>query len=162
MMDAFIYPTAIADELQVVARAGQVEQVPDGLLLRGGVLPPLAFEVQDRPVPIAEHAATVDAGGAPRHRRWSSPHRPVATPAPSTLLDPSSPHGRYTHVRTHPDPGRLPAAGIGVVIGVSAAVTRVMALPGVNAWIARFVPWLAPEPKPQPDVPAIIDRSLGQ
>jgi len=37
-----------------------------------------------------------------------------------------------------------------------------MALPGVNAWIARFVPWLAPEPKPQPDVPAIIDRSLGQ
>ncbi len=58
-------------------------------------------------------------------------------------------------------PGWL-VTSIGVVIGVSAAVTRVMALPGVNAWIARFLPWLAPEPKPQPDVPAIIDRSLGK
>jgi len=58
-------------------------------------------------------------------------------------------------------PGWL-VSGIGVVIGVSAGVTRVMALPSVNDLIARFLPWLAAEPKPQPDVPAIIDRALGK
>lgn len=36
----------------------------------------------------------------------------------------------------------------GQVVIVAGAITRVMALPGVNDWISRFVPWLAPEPAP--------------
>lgn len=36
---------------------------------------------------------------------------------------------------------------LGGVLVVSAGVTRVMALPGVNAWLERFVPFLAAEPK---------------
>jgi hypothetical protein len=35
----------------------------------------------------------------------------------------------------------------GQVVLVAGAITRVMALPGVNGWIEKFVPWLAPEPK---------------
>lgn len=38
----------------VVARATDLEQVADGLLLGAGVLPPPALEVKDRPVAIAE------------------------------------------------------------------------------------------------------------
>ena len=38
-------------------------------------------------------------------------------------------------------------AGVAVVTGTAAAVTRVMAIPGVNEWIARYAPLLAPEPK---------------
>lgn len=30
-----------------------------------------------------------------------------------------------------------------VALGICGAVTRVLALPGVDAWLARFVPWLA-------------------
>lgn len=33
------------------------------------------------------------------------------------------------------------------VLLVAGAVTRVMAVPMVNDWIARFLPFLAPEPK---------------
>lgn len=32
---------------------------------------------------------------------------------------------------------------LGVVVAVAAGVTRVMALPGVNDWLRRFVPFLA-------------------
>lgn len=35
------------------------------------------------------------------------------------------------------------------VLGVAAAVTRVMALPQVEAFLRRFAPWLAAEPEPQ-------------
>ncbi|WP_280451534.1 hypothetical protein [Nocardia cyriacigeorgica] len=35
------------------------------------------------------------------------------------------------------------AWGIGTALGVSAAVTRVMAIPGVDALIRRRVPWLS-------------------
>ena len=31
------------------------------------------------------------------------------------------------------------------ILAVAGAITRVMALPGVNAWIESYVPWLAPE-----------------
>lgn len=48
------------------------------------------------------------------------------------------------------------------VAAVAAGITRLMALPGVNDFIARFVPWLAAEPKPTPDAAAIIDRALGK
>jgi hypothetical protein len=37
------------------------------------------------------------------------------------------------------------------VVAVCAAVTRVMAIPQVVAFLERFVPWLAPEPKPRDD-----------
>lgn len=37
------------------------------------------------------------------------------------------------------------------VVAVSGAVTRVLAIPGVNAWLTRFVPWLGTgESAPQP------------
>lgn len=35
-----------------------------------------------------------------------------------------------------------------VVLAASAAVTRVMAIPGVEAWLTRFVPFLAAAPAP--------------
>lgn len=44
------------------------------------------------------------------------------------------------------------AAGIDAVplvaqaVAVSAAATRVMALPGVDAWLRTYVPWLASSP----------------
>lgn len=48
---------------------------------------------------------------------------------------------------TNADPTTATGA-LGGVLVVSAGVTRVMALPGVNAWLSRFVPFLAAEPKP--------------
>lgn len=33
------------------------------------------------------------------------------------------------------------------VVAVAAGVTRVLAIPQVAAWVARFLPWLSPEPK---------------
>lgn len=45
------------------------------------------------------------------------------------------------------------AAGVDTVplvaqaVAVSAAVTRVMALPGVDAWLRSYVPWLASAPR---------------
>ncbi|GLH97334.1 hypothetical protein [Phytohabitans aurantiacus] len=37
---------------------------------------------------------------------------------------------------------------IGQVVIVSAAVTRVLALPGVDAWLRTYLPWLASAPQP--------------
>ncbi|WP_280442220.1 hypothetical protein [Nocardia brasiliensis] len=39
------------------------------------------------------------------------------------------------------------AAGVGAALAVSAAVTRFMAVPAVNAALALWVPWLAAEPR---------------
>ncbi|WP_054812115.1 hypothetical protein [Nocardia arizonensis] len=39
------------------------------------------------------------------------------------------------------------AAGVGTLLGVSAAVTRVLAVPAVNLALARWAPWLAAEPR---------------
>jgi hypothetical protein len=39
------------------------------------------------------------------------------------------------------------AALVVQVLAVTGAVTRVLALPGVNMWIERFIPWLAPAPQ---------------
>lgn len=44
------------------------------------------------------------------------------------------------------------SAAVVQVIAVTGAVTRVLALPGVNDWLERFVPWLAPVPRGQGDV----------
>ncbi|MFR9767045.1 hypothetical protein [Nocardia sp. SC052] len=38
------------------------------------------------------------------------------------------------------------AAGVGVALGVSAAITRLMSLPVVNGALTVWVPWLAAEP----------------
>lgn len=38
------------------------------------------------------------------------------------------------------------AAGVGVALGVAAAITRMMSIPAVNVALARFLPWLAAEP----------------
>ncbi|MFY1669484.1 hypothetical protein ACN27G_05950 [Plantactinospora sp. WMMB334] len=40
----------------------------------------------------------------------------------------------------------VPAVAQAVV--VAGAITRVMALPGVDEWLRRFAPWLATEPTP--------------
>lgn len=44
----------------------------------------------------------------------------------------------------------LPAAGgiVGGVLAVSAAVTRVMAIPAVNEFLEKHLPWLAAKPAP--------------
>lgn len=48
-------------------------------------------------------------------------------------------------VSTNGDPGELGGWAVAVV-GVCAAITRVMALPAVEAFLVRFVPWLAADP----------------
>jgi hypothetical protein len=49
------------------------------------------------------------------------------------------------------DPAR--ATGLlGLALGIAAGLTRVMALPAVNAFLAKYVPFLAAEPKPAPPV----------
>lgn len=54
--------------------------------------------------------------------------------------------GPVYEAATHQDPAAatgLAATGLAICLGV----TRVMALPGVNGWLERFVPWLAAEPR---------------
>ena len=36
---------------------------------------------------------------------------------------------------------------LGVVLGVAAAVTRIMAIPGVETWLRTYLPFLAAAPK---------------
>jgi hypothetical protein len=38
-------------------------------------------------------------------------------------------------------------AAVAQVLLVTGAITRVLALPAVNSWLERFVPWLAAAPK---------------
>lgn len=35
-----------------------------------------------------------------------------------------------------------------IALGICGAITRIMAIPGVNAFIERFAPWLAAAPTP--------------
>lgn len=43
----------------------------------------------------------------------------------------------------------IPAEGaVGQVVGVAVVVARVMALPGVNAFLKRYAPGLAPDSEP--------------
>lgn len=32
------------------------------------------------------------------------------------------------------------------VLGVTGAITRILAAPGIEAWLTRFFPWLAADP----------------
>ena len=42
----------------------------------------------------------------------------------------------------------LDATAFGVqTLAITATVTRVLAIPGVNAWITEYVPWLAAAPR---------------
>lgn len=44
--------------------------------------------------------------------------------------------------------GQLEAVpGVAQLLAVSAAVTRVLAIPGVDAWLRRYLPWLAAQPE---------------
>jgi hypothetical protein len=36
----------------------------------------------------------------------------------------------------------------GQILAVTALVTRVLAIPGVDAWLRQYVPWLAAAPRP--------------
>lgn len=46
--------------------------------------------------------------------------------------------------------------GVAQVLAVAGAVTRVMAIPGVNELLLRFVPWLAAEPKQSTPAPGTV------
>lgn len=48
---------------------------------------------------------------------------------------------------TNHNPAAATGAAGGVLV-IAGGITRVMALPGVNAFIERYLPFLAPEPKP--------------
>jgi hypothetical protein len=50
---------------------------------------------------------------------------------------------------TADDPAKATGAAGGVLV-IAAGLTRVMALPGVNAWLAKWAPFLAAEPKAPP------------
>lgn len=39
---------------------------------------------------------------------------------------------------------------VGQVLGVAGAITRVLAMPGVDAWLRTYLPFLAAEPKETP------------
>lgn len=42
------------------------------------------------------------------------------------------------------------SGAVAIVVGVSGALTRILALPQVDALLRTFVPWLAAEPKDHP------------
>lgn len=42
---------------------------------------------------------------------------------------------------------------VGVALVISAAITRVMAIPGVNEFLQKYVPFLAAEPQPAVERP---------
>lgn len=51
-----------------------------------------------------------------------------------------------------PEQAAAPIAGLlAVLVLASTTITRIMAVPAVNEYIKRFLPWLAPEP-PREDV----------
>ncbi|MBL6280142.1 hypothetical protein JMF97_28670 [Micromonospora fiedleri] len=45
------------------------------------------------------------------------------------------------------------------VLGVAAAITRVLALPGVEAFLQRFLPWLASAPAGEEPAPTSTQRT---
>jgi hypothetical protein len=47
-------------------------------------------------------------------------------------------------IATVGDLGAVP--GVTQVVAVAGVVTRILAIPGVDAWLRRFVPWLAAQP----------------
>lgn len=53
----------------------------------------------------------------------------------------------YSAASQH-DPAVATGAAAGI-LAVTGAVTRIMALPGVDAWLRTYVPWLATAPAEQ-------------
>ncbi len=45
---------------------------------------------------------------------------------------------------------------VGGALAIAGAITRIIALPAVDAFLARFVPWLAADPPPR----ATVDHGL--
>jgi len=46
--------------------------------------------------------------------------------------------------------GAARLAGVTAFVALCATVTRVLAIPAVNAWIHTYAPWLAPQPPEGP------------
>ena len=63
---------------------------------------------------------------------------------------------------THEDPGTATGAAAGA-LAIAGAVTRVLAVPAVDAWLTRFVPWLAAAARQGSEVagPAGEDPAAG-
>lgn len=49
---------------------------------------------------------------------------------------------------THNDPAQATGWAAGALV-ITGAVTRILAVPAVNAWLATFLPFLAAAPKPE-------------
>lgn len=75
-------------------------------------------------------------------RPWRSTIRTVfqLVVALATLLP-------FVAAGVYQDPDTVPAA-VAQVLAAAAAITRVMALPQVEAFLRRFAPWLAAAPAP--------------
>lgn len=43
--------------------------------------------------------------------------------------------------------------GVALIMGISLALTRVLALPSVDAWLNRYAPWVAATPPADTDSP---------
>ena len=66
----------------------------------------------------------------------------------------------YTAV-THKDSNLVVGGFVGAALAVSAAVTMVMAMPAVEAWIAKFLPFLATQPPSEATVvPVPVDAPV--
>ena len=76
------------------------------------------------------------------------PWRAVARTVFQALVSASAMAPLVYQAATNDDPAAATGA-VGVGLVVAGGVTRVMAIPGVNAWLERFVPFLAPDPQPK-------------
>jgi hypothetical protein len=73
------------------------------------------------------------------------PWRTVARTVFQALVSAAAMAPLVYQAATHDEPAAATGA-VGVGLVIAGGVTRVMALPGVNAWLERFLPFLAPEP----------------
>lgn len=108
---------------------------------------------------MSKHVATTTQGAHP----WRATFRTlvVALIAVAAMADPI-----YAAI-TQGDP--TAATGrVAVALGIAGALTRVLAMPAVDAFLARFAPWLSaagradPDPEPaEPNAPAERDTIPG-
>lgn len=96
---------------------------------------PTGYTVTSETVPVAVAPTQV-------RRPWRSTLRTVfqLVVALATLLP-------FVASGVYDDPDTAPAAVV-QVLAVAGAITRVMALPQVEAFLRRFAPWLAAAPDP--------------
>lgn len=48
--------------------------------------------------------------------------------------------------------------GMAQALAVAGAVTRVLAIPGVDTWLRRYLPWLAAQPASDPEEDHLEDQ----